>query len=524
MTTITAGTNVQTIEILRRDGLLPADIVPSLLGRAETADRWVGEIALADGLISGDELAAALAGETALPRIDLSKHQAEEGTLACVAKDFSLRHLMLPLTLNGGVLHVAMANPLDRVPLNGLLSASTAVSVSVATVEQVRDYAERWYAGVAFGKDACLLNATDMGTAPTTDDRYVRTLTDLLHSVVEERGSDLHLTVGAPPLIRVDGELTPLAYPKITQTQMSNMLLPIIPEVSMEEFKRTNELDMSYTLPGYARFRVNIYRQRGSLGSAFRYIPTILPTLQSLGMPEVLRDLTTRRRGLVLVTGPTGVGKSTTLAAMIEEINRTRHAHIMTIEDPIEFLHRHGKCEINQREVGADTEGFAQALRRITRQDPDIILIGEMRDPETIAAALTAAETGHLVLSTLHTTSAVTTVDRIIDVFPPHQQTQVRMQLASVLEGVVTQVLLPSLEGIGRHCAQEILVLTDAVRNMIREGKTHMIPSVMQSSAKQGMQTMDQALKVLVQERKVAQAEAELHASSVDYFRSFLNS
>ncbi|MBE9565234.1 MAG: type IV pilus twitching motility protein PilT, partial [Proteobacteria bacterium] len=286
--------------------------------------------------------------------------------------------------------------------------------------------------------------------------------------------------------------------------------------------EETHELDFAYSIAGLSRFRVNVHRQRGTIGAVFRAVPVDPPSLEGLGMPDVLKTFCAKPRGLVLVTGPTGSGKSTTLAAMIREINVTRRRHIVTVEDPIEFLHRNEKSIIIQREVGSDTKSFTAALRHVLRQDPDVILIGEMRDLETIGAALTAAETGHLVLATLHTTSAAQTVDRIVDVFPPHQQEQVRVQLSTVLEGIVCQTLLPFADGKGRTCAQEILIATSAIRNLIREGKTHQMPSVLQSSAAEGMQTLDQALKVLVKSSKVTPQVAMSLASNPADFEMFM--
>jgi twitching motility protein PilT len=300
------------------------------------------------------------------------------------------------------------------------------------------------------------------------------------------------------------------------------LIYSILTDIQITVFERHWELDFSYSLPGVSRFRVNVHKQRGSVGSVFRMIPSDMPTLDKLRMPPIVRELTQRPRGLVLVTGPTGSGKSTTLAAMIDEINRTVRTHIVTVEDPIEFLHSNKMSVITQREVGSDTESFSTALRHVLRQDPDVILIGEMRDLETIAAALTAAETGHLVFATLHTTSAAQSIDRIVDVFPSHQQDQVRIQLANVLEGIATQALLRSIDGKGRVCAQEILIASSAIRSLIRDNKVHQMPSVMQASAKYGMQTLDQCLRTLVLEKKVTLDEAIAKSSSPEDFKALL--
>src|ERR671936_1170294 len=286
------------------------------------------------------------------------------------------------------------------------------------------------------------------------------------------------------------------------------MVYAVLPQKLRERFEQELELDMSYSLPGRSRFRVNVFQQRDALGAVFRVIPFEIKGVEELGLPSVVSDLARFQRGFVVVTGPTGSGKSTTLASMVDVVNKERAGHIMTVEDPIEFLHKHKQCIVNQREVGADTHGFAPALKHVLRQDPDVILVGEMRDLETIATAITAAETGHLVFATLHTQDAPQTIDRIIDVFPPHQQQQVRVQLAATLEGVVTQALLPTADGQGRAVAVEVLVCTPAVRNLIREGKVHQIYSVMQAGGRFGMQTMDQSLANLVKTGKVTQQMA----------------
>ncbi len=344
-----------------------------------------------------------------------------------------------------------------------------------------------------------------MPTAPGEEEIQVP-VPELLEIVLERGASDLHLTVGTPPTIRLHGDLIRLEdYPVLTPRGLQGMIYAILPQKMRERLEQDLELDMSYALPGRARFRVNVYFQRDSIGAAFRLIPYEIKGIEELGLPPVVADLARYPRGFVVVTGPTGSGKSTTLAAMVDIVNRERSAHIMTIEDPIEFLHRHVKCIVNQREVGADTHSFSEALRHVLRQDPDVILVGEMRDLETIGTAITAAETGHLVFATLHTQDAPQTIDRIIDVFPPHQQQQVRVQLATTLQGVVTQQLLQTADGRGRVVAAEILVCTPAVRNLIREGKVHQIYSIMQAGGRFGMQTMDQALANLVKAGKITQ-------------------
>ena len=337
-------------------------------------------------------------------------------------------------------------------------------------------------------------------------DIVAKDIDDLLEQMVARNASDLHITVGAHPVVRVRGKLEPLQEiapltPEVTQ----QLLYRILSTEQQKHLELDRQIDLAHSIPGLARFRVNVYWQREALGAAFRLIPTEIKTLEELGIPSSLHSLTDKPRGLVLVTGPTGSGKSTTLAALIDEINRKRAEHILTIEDPIEFLHRHKRCVVNQREIGVDATDFANALRAALRQDPDVILLGEMRDLETIATALTAAETGHLVFATLHTQDAPQTIDRIIDVFPPHQQQQVRVQLSTTLQGVVTQQLIPTTDGLGRVAAVEVLICTPAVRNLIREGKTHQIYSSMQAGGRYGMQTMDMALAQHIKGGRISQ-------------------
>ncbi|MDM7831230.1 type IV pilus twitching motility protein PilT [Cellulomonas edaphi] len=328
---------------------------------------------------------------------------------------------------------------------------------------------------------------------------------EVLTEMVRLGASDAHLTTGSPPMVRVSGSLRPLeGFPALMPEPLRRTLFAILTQKQREKFEANLELDISYAVRGLARFRVNIYQQRESIGAAFRVIPYEIKPLEALGVPAVVGNFAGLPRGLVLVTGPTGSGKSTTLASIVDLANRTREDHIMTVEDPIEFLHRHKKSLVNQREVGQDTHSFANALKHVLRQDPDIILVGEMRDLETISVALTAAETGHLVFATLHTSDAAQTIDRVIDVFPAHQQDQVRTQLAGALQGVVCQTLCKRADTPGRAVATEVLVATPAIRNLIREGKTHQIYSAMQAGAKQGMHTMDQHLADLVKTGKIS--------------------
>lgn len=322
---------------------------------------------------------------------------------------------------------------------------------------------------------------------------------ELLGQVLSIGASDLHLTAGSHPTIRLHGDLVAMdQYVVMEPDQLRRMVYAILTQKQRERLEQDLELDMSYSLPGKGRFRVNVYFQRGSLGAAFRLIPFEIRALEALGLPSTVADFATLSRGLVLVTGPTGSGKSTTLASLIDVVNSDRPCHIMTVEDPIEYLHRHKRAIVNQREIGSDSHSFANALKHVLRQDPDVILVGEMRDLETIQTAITASETGHLVFATLHTQDAPQTIDRIVDAFPPYQQQQVRVQLATTLQGVVTQQLLQTRDGKGRVVAAEVMVATPAVRNLIREAKVHQIYSSMQAGAQHGMQTMDHALARLV--------------------------
>ncbi|MHB1136321.1 MAG: PilT/PilU family type 4a pilus ATPase [Coriobacteriia bacterium] len=345
-----------------------------------------------------------------------------------------------------------------------------------------------------------------VGVAPESD---VPHIDDLLRHMIDIGGSDLHITVGSPPGIRVRGEVAKVENQKVlTPKDTQQMLLSLLSEEQRRRFETELELDFAYSIPGLSRFRTNIFQQRNSMGAVFRVIPLKIPTIEELQLPRVCKFLSERPRGLVLVTGPTGSGKSTTLAAMINHINETRPVHIITMEDPIEFMHKNKRAYVNQREVGEDTHSFTSALKRVLRQDPDVILVGEMRDLETISAALTAAETGHLVLATLHTTGGPETIDRIIDVFPPHQQQQVRMQLSTTLEGVLSQTLLRSTDGRSRVMAMEIMLGIPAISNLIREGKTHQMATIIQGGAAVGMQTLDQHLKSLLQAGRVTYEEA----------------
>jgi twitching motility protein PilT len=348
-------------------------------------------------------------------------------------------------------------------------------------------------------------------------------LHQLLKAVLDQGATDLHITTGSPPQLRLDGKLVPLKTPPLGPVETKQLCYSILSDKQKQAFEEALELDLSFGVKGLARFRANIYLQKGAVAGAFRLIPYRIPTFEELGLPVVLKDIARKPRGLVLVTGPTGSGKSTTLAAVIDMINRDRREHIVTIEDPIEYLHQHQHCLVNQREIGPDTKSFPRALKSILRQDPDVVLVGEMRDLETIGAALTIAETGHLTFATLHTNSAVQTVNRIIDVFPPHQQSQVRAQLSFTLEGIMCQSLLPKKGG-GRALAVEVLVPNDAVRNLIRDDKVHQLYSQMQiGQAVHGMQTFNQSLADLIQRGQIDREVGIARSSQPEELKTMLD-
>jgi twitching motility protein PilT len=350
------------------------------------------------------------------------------------------------------------------------------------------------------------------------------TMHQLLKTLVDQGGTDLHVTTNSPPQIRIHGKMVPLQSPPMTPAETKSIIYSVLSDNQKHRLEENLELDFSFGVKGLARFRANIFFQRGAVGGAFRLIPWEIRTFRELGLPEVVSSLCEKPRGLILVTGPTGSGKSTTLASMIDKVNSERSEHIVTIEDPIEYLHAHKKCLVNQRELHADTHSFTKALRSVLRQDPDVVLIGEMRDLETIESALRIAETGHLTFATLHTNSAAQTINRIIDVFPPHQQSQIRAQLSFVLEGIMCQALLPRANGGGRALAMEILVPNSAIRNLIREDKVHQIYSAMQvGQMKYGMQTFNQSLATLVLKKQITRELALSMSSNAEELSEMLD-
>lgn len=344
----------------------------------------------------------------------------------------------------------------------------------------------------------------------------------LLNLGTERKASDIHITVGIPPVLRIDGNLIALEKESLKPQDTKALVYEILSESLIQELEEEGEVDVSFSNPGIGRYRVNAYKQRGSYGMVLRIIPLEIPSMVELGLPPVVKDLAKLPRGLILVTGPTGSGKSTTLASMIDLINKERNCHILTLEDPIEYLHKHSKSIVNQREIGTDSKSFANSLRSALRQDPDVILVGEMRDLETISIALTAAETGHLVLSTLHTVGSAKAIDRIIDVFPPHQQQQIRVQFASVIQGIISQQLLPKADGDGRIAAFEVMIATPAIRNLIREEKNYQIDTAIQTGAKYQMQTMDGALLDLYKKGFITKETALMQAVNPENIKRFI--
>ena len=369
--------------------------------------------------------------------------------------------------------------------------------------------------------DATLEELSSYSVEPTAQPVEDLHLDDLLRETCERGSSDLHLTVALPPMLRVDGSLVHTGYQPLAPNDTQRLIYDILTGDQVQSFEKTRELDFSYGIKGVGRFRVNVYQQRGSVGAALRWIPNEIPTFEQLGLPPILRELSRKNSGLILVTGPTGSGKTTTIASMIDTINCQRRVHIMTVEDPIEYLHRHKKAMINQRELHTDTDTFENALRAVLREDPDVILIGEMRDLTTIAAALTLAETGHLVFGTLHTRNAPQTVDRVVDVFPPHQQDQIKVQLSNTVEAIIAQQLMPRLGG-GRIVAVEILVATSAIRNLIREGKTYQIYSALETGGQFGMQTMDKVLAEMQKSGAITHEEAMARSIDRENLKRFL--
>ncbi len=538
------------VSLLTEQGVISSAEGEEALGQATSSGRAVSAVLVDNDKVESRFVLAELGRLSGLGTVDLESEAPEEEALSVVPELLAREIRGIGYRLEGGRLVLACAEPLPPEELRQLSEflekeVGSCLLADARVLERLVDS--------AYGKTAAAVSpfssATGQAPAATTqlsvsfdvfdddgtDITWVRPseereqagpppqaaeespeglpsktdLDGLLSYAVANGASDLHITHLLPPAIRVDGSLRPIdGLEPLESEQIREMVYQVLTQSLRERFEEEKELDTSHVVFGVGRFRMNVFKQRGSVGAVFRVIPHQIPAFESLGLPEVVASLAELRRGLVLVTGPTGSGKSTTLASLIDIINRTKPLHIVTIEDPIEFLHTHHRAVINQRELGVDTASFSEALRRVLRQDPDVILVGEMRDIETISAALTAAETGHLVFGTLHTQDAPQTVDRIIDVFPTGQQDQVRIQLAGSLEAVVTQQLIISSAGAGRVALAEVMMCTPAIRNLIRSAKTHQIYSLMQTGGTAGMQTMDQALARAVKAGRITEAVA----------------
>ena len=483
--------------------------------------------------------------------INLAHHKPDPTAVGLLDRGVAERLRAIPVEINGPILLVAMADPSNEAGLEELATRTTMmIEPGLSLAHDIMDAIEEFYpnapvavpdpAAAAPGSGpkraqatakAAPVKAERRGAEPAAKAAPVSSrlgldtrgetidLHDLFMQVLIYGASDLHLTNGLPPMLRVDGDVRPLTeYPVLDPDSLRRVVYGMLSQKQRDRFENDMELDFSYSMPGKWRFRVNVYFQRGAVGAAFRLIPFEIKSVEDLGVPPQVEEFSRLPRGLVVVTGPTGSGKSTTLAALLDVINREKACHIMTIEDPIEFIHPHKRAIVNQREVGEDTHSFAEALKHVLRQDPDVILVGEMRDIETMQMAVTAAETGHLVFATLHTQDAAQTVDRIIDAFPPGQQQQIRVQLAGSLQGVVAQQLLPKRDTEGRVPACEVLMVTPAVRNLVREGKTHQLYSVMQSGGQFGMMTMDAHLAELARTGAVAYEIAKERCHSTEEF------
>jgi len=516
-----------------------------LVNEALSTDQPLGALLISRDLALPSVVVGTLSQLSQVPAVDISAFAPQPDALATLSGALGREFGAVGLQFDGTALSAAFAeppNPQDLDDLAGrighrvrpvladpvlvarLLDSSTAdAPTDVGGGGGAGDGSAPPHAHLSRAAQVENLLASGM-PVKSGDDSMPLHVDDLLRYAVAVGASDVHLTAAMPGTIRLHGAMRPIeGCPALTNEEIRDMVFGILPASQRERFEAEHELDTSHTIPGVGRFRVNVALQRGTVTVALRPIPHEMPVFSSLGLPDSIREFTELRRGLVLVTGPTGSGKSTTLASLIDIINRTKPMHIVTVEDPIEFLHDHKQSIITQREIGEDTNSFAEALRRVLRQDPDVILVGELRDLETISMALTAAETGHLVFGTLHTQDAPQTIDRIIDVFPTQQQEQIRVMLASTLEGVVTQQLVPTSDGGGRAPCAEVLVCTSAVRNLIRQSKTHQIYSLMQVGGSFGMQTMDQGLANLVKEGVISESAAYDRSSNEEDLRNHLH-
>lgn len=526
-------------EILVDRRLLTRDKLEERLLTVESSGTPLPQLLVASGDVSDRDILASVAEKLKVRFIDLDgpdRVYPDPGALRKLPERIARELWVLPIEIEAaGALVVAMDDPLDMKRADMVREAvGRDVTVALASRKLIETAIPAAYLGLnvetTLGESepggASLQTGADEKTSngdlgPLAEDHPH--VNDLLRELVERGGSDLHLTAGSPPQMRVNGSLYPMdGFGLLKPAPLRSMIYEILTGRQREQLEETRELDASHPVPGIGRFRVNVFFQRDAVASVMRAIPNEVMTLEQLGMPAIVHEFATYQRGLVLVTGPTGSGKSTTLASIIDVINSTRADHIVTVEDPIEFTHRHKMSIVNQREVGTDTLSFASALKHALRQDPDVILVGELRDLETISTAITAAETGHLVFATLHTQDAPQSIERIIDVFSPHQQQQVRVQLASSIQAVLSQQLLKTVDGEGRVAAIEVMIATSAIRNLIREGKVHQITSAMQAGGRFGMQTMDAALAALVKQGKVTEALARDRCQDADVFDAIM--
>jgi twitching motility protein PilT len=502
-------------EFLVNRKVLSKDDLEYVLRKEADSGVPLAKILSAEGLVSERDLVAAVADQLNIPFWDPTTTPVSPLVEGMIPAELAVKHTVVGVGVEGDALLVATDNPLD--------------DGTMAVIGQATGWRARPCLATRADVTAALMATYGPSTGPTgaalagAAEPPQLHVNQILVRVVEARGSDLHLTAGRPPMVRIDGDLLPMeGFDVMTPSTVRDLIYEILPQKLRERFETNLELDTSHVVPTVGRFRLNVFQQRDAVGAVFRSIPFDILSLEQLGMPRSVRQFADLPRGLVLVTGPTGSGKSTTLAALIDIINSTKPLHIMSVEDPIEYLHHHKMAVVNQREVGEDTKSFSEALKHVLRQDPDVILVGELRDLETIQTALTAAETGHLVFATLHTQYAPQSIDRMIDVFPAHQQQQVRTQLATTIQGIVTQQLLSRASGPGRVAACEILVATPAVRNLVREGKSHQIYNAMQAGAKFGMQSMDQALADLVKGGIITRQVAEERCANVEDLRRLI--
>ena len=531
-------------QALVSEGYVPEGDVAPVLAEASAHGVSFARLVLARDVTSKEVVLGLLSQLAHLPVVDLDQNRPSEQALGITPPALAREYCAVGYQVDGNQLTMAFGEPPDADDLSALsavvghdivpaLADPLAIDRLVKSMQP--DVGPTQGNGAAAAHDAGGVNdalgaspaGSMLAVAPTADDGHdvPMHLDDLLRHAVNVGASDLHLTTGLPACVRLHGAVRPIeGCPPLSNETIRDMVFGILPQTLRERFEAEKELDTSHSIVGVGRFRLNVFQQRGTVAAVLRSIPHEIPAFEMLGVPESIRSFTELRRGLVLVTGPTGSGKSTTLASLVDIVNRTKPLHIITVEDPIEFLHSHKRAIVNQREVGQDTASFAEALRRVLREDPDVILVGEMRDLETISMALTAAETGHLVFGTLHTQDAPQTIDRIVDVFPTNQQEQVRTMLAGALEGVVTQQLMLNADGTGRLACCEVMMCTSAIRNLVRSNKTHQIYSLMQTGGQYGMQTMDQGLAKLVKAGRITEAVAFDRCRNEEDLRNHLSS